>query len=92
ALSVFIGFIIYRGAPTISTELFFGDALPIDAMLGREPIWDGIWPACVGTLSVILLALTLALLPGLATGIWLATSKPSFLKRCLAIGIDILAG
>lgn len=61
ALSVFIGFIIYRGAPTISTELFFGDALPIDAMLGREPIWDGIWPACVGTLSVILLALTLAL-------------------------------
>ncbi|NOI24520.1 PstA family ABC transporter permease [Vibrio mediterranei] len=92
ALSVFIGFIIYRGAPTISTELFFGDASPIDAMLGREPIWDGIWPACVGTLSVILLALTLALLPGLATGVWLATSKPSLLKRCLAIGIDILAG
>ncbi len=27
ALSVFIGFIIYRGAPTISTELFFGDCI-----------------------------------------------------------------
>ncbi len=36
SLSVFLGFILYRGAPTISIALFFGDASPIDAVLGRE--------------------------------------------------------
>ncbi|MCQ1059266.1 ABC transporter permease subunit [Photobacterium sp. ZSDE20] len=91
-LSFFIGFIVIRGAPALSLSLFFGDADPIQGMLGLEPIWDGIWPACIGTMTVVASALSLALLPGLATGIWLATSTSSRFKTILALSIDILAG
>lgn len=91
-LTFFIGFIINRGAPALSLSLFFGDTDPIKGLLGLEPIWDGIWPACAGTMTVVACALSLALLPGLATGIWLATSAASRFKTVLALGIDILAG
>ena len=92
AVTFVIGFIIYRGLPTLSFALFFGDTPAIKGMFGLAPIWDGIWPACVGTISVIISALLLALLPGIATGIWLATSKTSRFKTLVALGIDILAG
>ncbi|PSW05783.1 phosphate ABC transporter permease [Photobacterium lipolyticum] len=91
-LTFFIGFIINRGAPALSLSLFFGDTDAIKGLLGLEPIWDGIWPACAGTMTVVACALSLALLPGLATGIWLATSAASRFKTILALGIDILAG
>ncbi|UGA53374.1 PstA family ABC transporter permease [Vibrio sp. VB16] len=78
--------------PAFSLSLFFGDADPIKGLLGLEPVWDGIWPACVGTMTVVACALSLALLPGLATGIWLATSAASRFKTTLALCIDILAG
>ncbi len=91
-LTFFIGFIINRGVPALSLSLFFGDADPIKGLLGLEPIWDGIWPACVGTMTVVACALSLALLPGLATGIWLATSAASRFKTILALCIDVLAG
>ncbi|QLE87469.1 ABC transporter permease subunit [Shewanella sp. Scap07] len=90
--TVFVGFIIVKGAPTLSTTLYFGDTSPIDGMLGLAPIWDGIWPACMGTLTVVTGALALALLPGISTGIWLATAKPSKFKTLLELGIVILAG
>lgn len=87
-----VGFIVYRGVPTLSLSLFFGDTPAIKALLGLRPVWDGIWPACVGSVSVVLSALMLALLPGIATGIWLATSRDSRFRRALALGVDILAG
>jgi len=87
-----IGFIFYRGVPALSLSLFFGDTPAINALLGLAPVWGGIWPACVGSVSVVLGALALALLPGVATGIWLATSRYSHFKRWLALGVDILAG
>lgn len=91
-LTFFIGFIISRGAPAFSLSLFFGDTDVFKGLFGLEPIWDGIWPACAGTMTVVACALSLALFPGLATGIWLATSAPSRFKTILALGIDILAG
>jgi len=91
-LSFFIGFIINRGAPALSTSLFFGDTDIISGLLGLEPIWDGVWPACAGTITVVMSALSLALIPGLATGIWLATTEPSRFRSIVTLGIDILAG
>jgi phosphate transport system permease protein len=87
-----IGFIIYRGAPAISASLYFGDASIWGGLLGREPIWDGIWPACVGTLMVMTLSVVLAFLPGIATGIWLAEYNDSLMSRLLSLAIDVLAG
>lgn len=91
-LTLFLGFVVVKGLPTLSLSLYFGDSDPIKAILGLEPIWDGIWPACIGTISVVFVALALALLPGLATGIWLATAKKSRFKSVLALAVDILAG
>ncbi|OAN18003.1 phosphate ABC transporter permease [Photobacterium jeanii] len=91
-LGLLVGFIISRGAPALSLSLFFGDSDPLNALLGLEPIWDGIWPACVGTLTVVFCATALALLPGIATGIWLASRSQSRFKYLVALGIDILAG
>jgi phosphate transport system permease protein len=92
SLGYVIGFIFYRGVPVLSLSLFFGDTAVIKALLGISPVWGGIWPACVGSVSVVVGALGLALLPGIATGIWLATSQDSLFKRLLALGVDILAG
>lgn len=91
-LTVLLGFILSRGAPAFNLSLFFGDTDALKGIFGLEPIWDGIWPACVGTITVVIFALSIALLPGLATGIWLATSSDSRFSRLLAFGIDILAG
>ncbi|RWX57489.1 PstA family ABC transporter permease [Photobacterium chitinilyticum] len=91
-LTALLGFILSRGAPAFSLSLFFGDADTIKAIFGLEPIWDGIWPACIGTITVVTFALSIALIPGLATGIWLATSSDSRFSRLVAFGIDILAG
>lgn len=87
-----IGFILYRGVPTLSLNLFFGDTPAYLGIFGLSPIWDGIWPACLGTLSVVLGALLIALLPGIATGIWLAINKRSPFHTLLSLSIDILAG
>ncbi|PJC87227.1 phosphate ABC transporter permease [Vibrio sp. HA2012] len=87
-----IGFIFYRGVPALSLSLFFGDTPVTDAVFGLSPVWGGIWPACVGSVSVVSGALGLALLPGIATGIWLATSQDSRFRRWLTLGVDILAG
>lgn len=87
-----ISFIIGHGLPTINRTLFVGDTDFISGILGLAPIWDGIWPACVGTLMVVISALLLALFPGLASGIWLAQAKPSRFKQIVSLVIDIVAG
>ncbi len=87
-----LAYIIYRGSPTLSTSLFFGDTAPLAAILGRQPIWDGIWPACAGTLSLVATSLALAIPPGVAAGIYLAEFPKSWLSRCVGPAIDILAG
>lgn len=91
-LAGFISYIIHRAAPSIDTQLFFGDTPAWSAMTGKMPVWDGLWPACIGTLSVTFLALGLSLFPGIATGIWLAEYPTSRFNRILSLAIDVLAG
>ena len=43
-------FLLWRGLPSLGTTLFFGDTPALAAILGQQQVWDGIWPACVGTL------------------------------------------
>lgn len=91
-LSTFSLYIAYRAAPSFGTNLFFGNAEVWAAITGKAPVWEGIWPACIGTLSVTLLALALALIPGIATGIWLSEFTESKLNPPLGIAVDLLAG
>ncbi|WP_179038144.1 PstA family ABC transporter permease [Limnobaculum xujianqingii] len=92
AMGCMLGFLLIRGLPTINLSLFFGDVSPKEAILGLRPVWDGIWPACVGTLYLVCLTVALALFPGIGCGIYLAEYAGKRQKRWLGSAIDILAG
>lgn len=92
AMSCMLGFLLIRGLPTINLSLFFGDVSPKDAILGLRPVWDGIWPACVGTLYLVCLTVGLALFPGIGCGIYLAEYAGPQQKKWLGSAVDILAG
>ncbi|MCR4667470.1 MAG: ABC transporter permease subunit [Desulfovibrio sp.] len=85
-------FLVQKGHSALSLNLLFGDTPPLMAVLGQAAVWNGLWPACAGTLYLVLLTLLLALFPGLCCGIYLA----EYANRRSALGIglamDILAG
>ena len=72
--------------------LFFGDTPPLDALLGRAPVFSGLWPALLGTLALVALASSLAIPVGVAAGVYLAAWAPRRLRAPLEVAIDLLAG
>lgn len=92
AMGCMLGFLLIKGLPTINLSLFFGDISPQEAIFGLRPVWDGIWPACIGTLYLVCLTVALALFPGIGCGIYLAEYASARQKRSLGCAIDILAG
>ncbi|SDK32573.1 phosphate ABC transporter membrane protein 2, PhoT family [Ferrimonas sediminum] len=92
AVMVLLGYVVLSGAAAMGSTLFVGDAPLWPALSGQTPVWGGIWPACVGSLTVVVLSLLLALVPGIGTGVWMATVVDSRLSRCLGVAVDVLAG
>ncbi len=86
------GYLLWRGVPTLGRALFFGDAPPLLAMAGLRPVWDGIWPACVGTLYLVGLSTLLVLGPGVGCGIYLAEYAGPYTRRHLGMAVELLAG
>lgn len=91
-VGILLGFLLWRGVPGLSLSLFFGDTPPLDAMLRSAPVFDGLWPACQGTLSLVVLAMGLAVPLGIASGIYLAEYATGRLRRVLSFCVDLLAG
>lgn len=91
-LSTVVVYLIMRGGSAFNLELIFGDVPPLDALLGHRQVFDGLLPALTGTGLLILLALVLAIIPGICGGIYLAEySSPT--SRCvLGLLFDIIAG
>ncbi len=87
-----ISFILVKGLPALDFQLLFGDTDPLAAMMGIKPVWEGIWPACVGSITVVVCAVSLAVVPGVASGIWLASAPDKPAQQLLSIAVDILAG
>ena len=87
-----LGFLLWRGLPVLDAALLVGDAPLWPALLGRFPIWDGIWPACLGTLCLLGITMALALVPGIGCGIYLAEYAPPRMQRLLNSLMDILSG
>ena len=69
-------FLVRQGWPSLSPSLVFGSVPPLDALLGRQPVWDGLWPACAGTFCLVALAAGMALFPGIGCGLYLAEFAP----------------
>lgn len=84
--------LFYKGLPTLGPNLLFGDVAPLEAILGKCPVWEGVWPALMGTLVLVGLTMALVLLPGIGCGIFLAEYASPVWKRRVGSAIDLLAG
>ncbi len=85
-------FLVYRGASLLGPNLLFADTPAADAILGRSPVFDGIWPSLVGTLLLVLGASILAVPCGVLAGVHLAEKPNSRSSRWLKPAVDVLAG
>lgn len=85
-------FLLRHGAPVLDKELFFGSTSAWDAITGARPVWDGLWPACAGTLCLIALSLLFVLFPGIGCGIYIAEFRHSRGANATRLCLDILAG
>lgn len=92
AVSAVIGFLIIKGYKSINMNLIFSDTPPLDAILLKKQVFDGLFPAVAGTLSLIVLSIIFAVPVGLATGIFLAEYCPLKIKWLFNLIFDILAG
>lgn len=92
SLAALLGFLLLRGLPTLGPALFFGDTPPLDALIRSAPVFDGLWPACLGTLWLVGLAALLAVPVGIAGGIHLAEFATGRAARLASFCVDLLAG
>jgi phosphate transport system permease protein len=92
AVSLLVGFLLYRSWHSLNLRLFFGEAPFWQALTGAVTVWDGIWPACVGTFYLVCLSSLLALPLGIGSGIYLAQFASGLPKRCISLAVEILAG
>jgi len=92
AVLAMVVFLVRRGGPTLGAGLLFGDTPPLAALLGRALVWEGIWPACVGTFLLVGLATVIAVPLGIASGIHLAEYARGRSRRIFSAGVDLLAG
>jgi len=92
AVAAIVGFLLYRGAGTLNRALIFGHTAPLDALLLQRPVFDGLFPAIIGTLLLVVLAVLMALPVGLATGIYLAEYARGRIKAIFSLVFDVLAG
>jgi phosphate ABC transporter permease subunit PstA len=92
AVAVLLGFLLLRGLPALGLATFFGDTPPMDALLRGAPVFDGLWPACLGTLWLVGLAALMAVPVGIAGGIHLAEFARGRAARLASFCVDLLAG
>ena len=85
-------FLLIRGLPALNMRLFFGDTPAWDAILATMPVWDGIWPAVAGTLSLLAVTMLLVLFPGIACGVYLACFASEREREWIGECVDVLAG
>lgn len=87
-----IGFVLLRGLPALDLRLLFGSAPPWQALLGRAPVFNGLYPAVLGTVTLVVVAVGLAAPIGMATGIYLAEFARGRAKQVMSLFFDVLAG
>ena len=92
AFLLIIGFLVFKGYHSLNLGLIFGDASFLDAIFLKRQVFDGLFPAIIGTLCLILLSILFAVPLGLATGIFLAEYSRPGVKWFFSMVFDILAG
>lgn len=90
--ALLVGVLVWRGAGALDAGFLFGDTAPFDAMLGRAPVFGGIWPALTGTLLLVAAASLLAIPLGIASGVYLAEYASPRQRAVVGFLVDLLAG
>lgn len=88
---ILLGFVLYKGFSYISLELIFSDTNPIDAMLLKQRVFDGIFPAIIGTFMLIILALSFSLVFGFGAGVYLSIYAKTHTKKIVNLCFELLA-
>ena len=91
SVGTIVCYLLYKGMGAINLKLIFGDTAPLQALLLRRQVFDGLFPAIVGTVSLVLLALSFAVPVGIATGIYMAEYSQARCKRFFGFFFDVLA-
>jgi phosphate transport system permease protein len=89
--SVFI-FLIVQGGASINVQMIFGDTPVWDALTLKKDVFQGLFPAIVGTILLVVVSVAFALPIGIAAGIYLAEYSTGRVKNCFSFFCDILAG
>jgi phosphate transport system permease protein len=84
-------YVLVRGGSLLGPDLLFGDVSWSDAVLGRRRVFDGIWPAIVGTVALVAGASLMAVPLGVASGIWLAEYGRRRWARWFSAAVSVLA-
>jgi len=91
-LSTVIVYLLIHGGSVLNVELIFGEVPVLDALFGRRQVFDGLLPALAGTGLLVILAIVLAIVPGVCGGIYLAEYSSPRERRFLGLLFDIIAG
>jgi len=92
AVGSLVVFLLVRSLPVIDAGLFFGNTPALDAVLGRRPVWDALFPACAGTVALVVLASLMAIPAGIGGGIALSLYLRGPLGAVLRHSTNALAG
>ena len=92
AIGSLLAFLLGRSLPVLDLHLFFGDTPVLAAVFGREPVWDGLFAACAGTVALVALASLMAIPIGMGGGIALSLYLRGPWARALRFSANALAG
>jgi phosphate transport system permease protein len=87
-----VGYLLINGLGTINITLIFGETDPMDALLFRKQVFDGLFPAMIGTFALVVLSVSFAVPIGLAAGIYMAEYCCGIPKKVFSLFFDVLAG
>ena len=92
SIVILLAFLIYKGIGSLNLFLIFGETKPMDALLMRKEVLDGLFPAIVGTILLITASIVWAIPIGIASGIYLAEYCDLKWKPFFSFMLDLLAG
>lgn len=92
AIASVLGFLFLKGWQSFNLQLIFGTTPPLEALLFKRRVFDGLFPAMVGTFSLVCLAVCWAIPVGIAAGIYLAEYARGKTRKFLNLIFDVLAG
>ncbi|MCP3892554.1 MAG: ABC transporter permease subunit [Desulfobulbaceae bacterium] len=92
ALLTLLLYLVFKGGSTIQLSLIFGDTSPLDALMLRRQVFDGIFAAVAGTLFLIIGSMIIAIPLGVCGGIYLAEYCSNEIKILFNLAFDVLAG